>query len=367
MGELLDQFECVRIVRMNGIDLNLFQFDYDQTWAVLFFRHDGTLLARYGTRDDANGMKYNSPEGLSAAMRRVLTVDRNWESEWQPYYTAKLGPRSPHATADEIPSKTIDNIRQRGNADDSRKSCIHCHNVYDAQRDFAISSGEYDPATRYKYPLPERIGLTMDDSGLIEQVWPDSPAAKQGLKAGDRVHRINGQNIHSIADVQFALHYVADPGSIQIETYAAESDMLDPPKDRLKSAILALHNGWRKADISWRVSMYGMPPSPGLWIQALTDEEKAEAGIAGDKLALKVRGVFGADVRRSGLKKDDLIVKFGNDSSHHAPGEFHARLRLGYYRPNSKLPLKIVRDGKAMDLTVTFMNEDVTKGLQQSN
>lgn len=367
MGELLDQFECVRIVRMNGIDLNLFQFDYDQTWAVLFFRHDGTLVARYGTRDDANGMKYNSPEGFSAAMRRVLNVDRNWKPEWQPHYVAKLGPPSPHATADEIPSKTIDNIRQRGNAGDSRKSCIHCHNVYDAKRDLAISLGDYDPAKRYKYPLPERIGLVMDDAGRIEQVLPDSPAAKQNLKAGDRVHRINGQNIHSIADVQFALHHVAEPGSIEIETYAADQVALDLSRDQLQRVTLTLPEGWRKSDNSWRVSMYGMPPSPGLWIQALTDEEKSDAGIATDKLAMKVRGLFGADVRRSGLKKDDLIVKFGDDSSHHTPGEFHARLRMGYYRPNSKLPLRIVRDGKPMDITVTFVNDDVAKGMQQAN
>ena len=37
-------------------------------------------------------------------------------------------------------------------------------------------------------------------------------------------------------------------------------------------------------------------------IQAATDAEKAKRGVAKDRLALKVRGLFGEDVRKSGLK-----------------------------------------------------------------
>ena len=32
LAELLGEFICVRILTMNGVDLSVFQFDYDVTW-----------------------------------------------------------------------------------------------------------------------------------------------------------------------------------------------------------------------------------------------------------------------------------------------------------------------------------------------
>ena len=133
---------------MNGLDLSLFQFDYDQTWAVMFFRHDGTILARYGTRGDTDGMKHNSLAGFTSAMRSVLNADRNWKQEWQPAYDAKRGQQSTYPTADEIPSETIQKIISREKS--GKESCIHCHNIYDAKRDVAISKGKYNPNQRFK-------------------------------------------------------------------------------------------------------------------------------------------------------------------------------------------------------------------------
>lgn len=41
--DLLDKFVCVRIVQTNGMDLSLFQFDYDQSWAAFFMNADTTV------------------------------------------------------------------------------------------------------------------------------------------------------------------------------------------------------------------------------------------------------------------------------------------------------------------------------------
>ncbi|MCA9215847.1 MAG: PDZ domain-containing protein [Planctomycetales bacterium] len=333
---------------MNGLDLNRFQFDYDQTWSVMFFRHDGTVLARYGTRGDKDGMSYNSLQGFTNTLRTVLDVDQNWQPQMQKQYGDKLGPRVQHSKADDIPSETISRIL--ANEREGRQSCIHCHNVYDGLRDFAISQGDYDPAKRYKYPLPQNIGLHVDKvSGTkITKVIPNSAAAKAGIAAGQQITRMNGQAIHSIADIQFVLHHTGEKANIKIE--------LDGPNGET-TAIISVSPGWRVADIGWRASMYGMPPKPGLWVEAADENQKRELGIAQDKLALNVRGVFGNDVRRGGLKKGDVIVQFGDETAHHSEGTFHAHLRLNYYTPNARLPLKVIRDGRSVDLTVTFPNK----------
>jgi len=349
ISELLDQFECVRIVRMNGIDLNQFQFDYDQTWAVMFFRHDGMILARYGTRGDRDGMKFNSLEGFSSTINNVLEVDRNWQPTQQQEYASKVGPKSQYGVPDKIPSSTISNILNR--AREGKQSCIHCHNVYDAKRDVAISQKSYDPAKRFKYPLPQNIGLDIEvTSGMkISSVIPNSAAAKAGLKSGQRIVRMNGQPIHSMADMQFVLHHAGENAEIDVEAKDESNTCV--------TATILLQPGWRQSDISWRASMYGMPPKPGLHVEATANAEKQKLGIAEGKAALTIKGIYGSEVREAGLKKDDVIVQFGDEMNHHTAGEFHAHLRMNYYRPNAKLVLKLIRDGRPIEKTVTFANK----------
>ena len=191
--------------------------------------------------------------------------------------------------------------------------------------------------------MPSNIGLKVDDELRIVDVISGSAAGNAGLTAGEKVVSINGHRLHTVADIQFALHQVSDPGKVNLETTT----------DR---KTLTLTQGWRASDISWRASMYGMPPRPGLWVQAISASEKQAAGIAEGALGLKVRGVFGADVRKHGLKKGDIIVQFGDETTHFSEGEFHAHLRLNYYQPNSKLKLRLLREGKRKQLTVTFAN-----------
>ena len=331
---------------MNGIDLSQFQFDYDQTWAVLFLRPDGTVIARYGSRSSTDAMTVNSMAGLKLTMGKVLEAHRRWPQQ-EDLYKKKRGHDQFQRPAD-IRSATIKKILTSG--PDSKVSCIHCHNVYDARRDVAISNGDYDPRKRWKYPLPESIGIEVDPvSGTtIRKVLPDSAAENAGVEVGEEIDVINGQAIHSLADIQFALHFLPD------ETVAHLTTKRSATESRKRS--LRLEPGWREGEIGWRASMYGMPPRPGLWVQAADNDDKSRLAIPPDRLALKIRGVFGKEVRRSGLAKGDVIIKFGDRTDHHTEGQFHAQLRLNYFRRNAVLPLAVIRDGRRMDVSVKFAN-----------
>src|SRR5262245_6723799 len=48
--DLLDEYVCVRIVQANTIDLTRFQYDFDQSFAVILMNVDGTIYGRFGTR-----------------------------------------------------------------------------------------------------------------------------------------------------------------------------------------------------------------------------------------------------------------------------------------------------------------------------
>ena len=47
-----EQFVCVRITQMNGVNLRRFDFDYDVTWNGFFLDEDLNVYSRYGGRDD---------------------------------------------------------------------------------------------------------------------------------------------------------------------------------------------------------------------------------------------------------------------------------------------------------------------------
>src|SRR5262245_25664411 len=47
---LLEKFVCVRVVMTNSLDLSLFQFDYDQSFAAFLLNADGAIYGRFGTR-----------------------------------------------------------------------------------------------------------------------------------------------------------------------------------------------------------------------------------------------------------------------------------------------------------------------------
>lgn len=72
---LLDKFVCVRIVSTNNLDLKLFQFDTDQSFAVFLLNEDGTIYGRFGTRSHrTNWVGDVSVRGLARAMEKALEL-----------------------------------------------------------------------------------------------------------------------------------------------------------------------------------------------------------------------------------------------------------------------------------------------------
>ena len=55
-----------------GVDLNLFEFDYDLTWSAFFMNHHGHIYGRYGTRKEVAAESMMSETGLKVVMQKVL-------------------------------------------------------------------------------------------------------------------------------------------------------------------------------------------------------------------------------------------------------------------------------------------------------
>ena len=72
---LMDQFVRVRQISTNGLDLSLFQYDYDQSFAVFLLNADRTIYGRFGTRSHHTLWSEDvSIEGLAKAMQGAGTA-----------------------------------------------------------------------------------------------------------------------------------------------------------------------------------------------------------------------------------------------------------------------------------------------------
>src|SRR6516165_10848481 len=71
---MADKFVFLRIVRMNGVDINLFRYDFDQTWMAFFLSADLRIYARYGGRGPASAEERISKAGLLHAMNETLRL-----------------------------------------------------------------------------------------------------------------------------------------------------------------------------------------------------------------------------------------------------------------------------------------------------
>jgi hypothetical protein len=325
-----DEFIRVRLLKIAGVDLNLFDFDYDLTWMAFFLNADGYVYGRYGGRDAASADSRLSLAGLRYTLHAALAAHRRGPPQ-------APAPRADKPLlAEEYPA-----------AKRMRKSeCIHCHQVYEFRRAALKETGQWDREEIWVYPLPENIGLTLDlDQGdRLRAVAPDSPAGRAGLHAGDTLRTVHGLPVASFADVQYALHRAPKKGRIRISWQSGGDS---------RTATLELPEGWRKTNLTWRPSLLDILPSLTLYGEDLSAEEKRALNLSTKSLAFRQQKPVHALARAAGVQEGDVIL--GNDSQtlEMTMLEFLAHVRKNHL-VGDQITLNIIRDGKRLDLPMTL-------------
>lgn len=323
---LLEQFVCARQVSTNGLDLNLFQYDTDQSFAVFFLNADKTIYGRFGTRSHRTEWIGDvSLKGLAKALQKSLDLHKKHDAVKESL-TGKRGKPMEVASPELYPSlkgKFTDKLNYEGNV---VKSCIHCHQIGDAQREFYWHAKKPIPdKVLWPYPHPKSIGLELnpDELATVKAARSGSPAAAAGLKTGDVIESFNGQPMLSIADVQWVLHGV-DPSGGRVNISVRRNG-------RTENLTLALKDGWRrKGDLSWRVTSWGLRriATGGLLLEKLPDESRRELSLPAGAMALRVKhagkyGPHGA-AHRLGIRKGDILTEFDSRTDFTSEQDVHA-------------------------------------------
>jgi hypothetical protein len=355
----LEKFVRVRVVSANGLDLSLFQFDTDQSFAVFMLNADGTIYGRYGTRSDHSHWADDvSVEGLAKALEGALELHADYPAN-KSSLAAKRGPKPEFAVPENLPTlkgRYGSQLNYEGNV---VQSCIHCHQIGDAQRQMVRDKNVTLPdKVLFPYPHPKSIGLILDpkERATVLRVEAGSLAEKAGCEAGDVIEKLDGQPILSMADVQWVLHHIPAEGGTVIASVRPRSfgDLKTGPKAK----ALKLPAGWRqKDDISWRASSWELRRIGlgGLFLKNVSAEQREELELPESGLALRVEhaGEYAPhDVaKRAGFRKNDILVSFDDRTDLTRETDL-LRYALNEKKPGSSVPVTIVREGQRMTLTL---------------
>ncbi len=348
--DLLDKFVCVRVVHANGVDLSLFQYDYDQSWAAFMLNADKTIYGRYGTRSHQRESHNDvSIEGFARALEGALELHADFDKH-RAALAAKTGSHAEIPVPEQLPAlkgKYGARLDYEGNV---VQSCIHCHMVGEALRSVYLERKEPIPdKLLYPYPHPKQFGLIMDPAtrSTIKDVVAGSFGADAGFQAGDEIVSLDGQPILSTADIQWVLQQTGDAAKLKAEVRRG---------DQTVELQLDLQPGWRaEGDISWRVSSWMLRRigTGGLVLETANDEQRRNAGVEPGQMALHIRGVgqYGAHAagKRAGFQQGDIIVKFDGRTDLMDDSAVLAYV-VNNRRAGDTMPVTIVRGGERKQL-----------------
>jgi len=329
LAELRKKFVCVRVVQMKGVDVSLFQFNWNVMLYAVFMNADGTIYARYGSPDP----KALSTAAFRGTMERVLEAHAK---EDRSAFKGKRGEPLPWATPEAMPVLAA----RFKDAGAPPKSCIHCHHVWVGLIQSTVADGKTMPAQFiWPYPKPESLGLSLDlaDPRRVTAVADGSAAAKAGAKPEDAIERAGGQAILTMQDLEWVLHHAPDKGELAVDVRRGSESV---------SLRVELAEGWRR---SARRGVFGVVGF-GMRLQALTADERAKAGIAEGRMALRASNVGGrGPAAAAGFRNGDVIVSVEGRTDAWEDDQLVAFVRMNYAK-GAKVKFEVRRSGETVEI-----------------
>jgi hypothetical protein len=337
-------------VQANGLDLTLFEHDYDLSFAAYFLNPDKTIYGRFGSRSEHKNAEHEiSIEGFRKAMLAALDLHGNFAGN-RASLRAKQGTPPRFPVPEDFPSlksKYSATLNYDGKV---AGTCIHCHQVREAERLVFRSAGQPIPEkTLYPWPMPDVVGFSLDptEKAKVKSVAPQSAADKCGLRSGDDIVLFEGQPMISLADIQWVLQNAASPATLKLE--------VDRDGKRVP-LVMKLEKDWRrKSDISWRPTSWDLRRmvTGGLVLKDSTSEERKKLHLADSDLALRVDyvGQYGehAAGKKAGFQKNDVLVSVDGQAGHLTESDLFGYLAENRM-PGSRVPVTVVRAGNKVEL-----------------
>lgn len=259
----MQQYVCLRIVRMDDVDIGLFDYDRYNTLYFFILNADEQIYMRYGGRDTSQET-YLSLESLELALAKGLELHEQYKAGKLPR-TQRPAPAFP---------KDIPLLVERTFA---RNNCVECHLIGDFTLQHKELAGTLDkPQDMFRPADIRAAGIYLDvPKGLVVKE-AQGAVAEAGLRAGDTIASLNGTPVWTFGDLQY--YYDKLPRSTEmIELGILRDGKPQTLKVRLPKLWWFSDIRYKQLTVDPRVFFETRPPSP--------DEIRAHnldpAGLAG--------------------------------------------------------------------------------------
>jgi hypothetical protein len=331
LGKQLSQYVCVRITRMDSVDIGL--FEYDRNNAVYFFmlNADEQIYLRYGGRDSQSADTYLNLSSLELAAKQGLELHRQYEQG-----SLKKVERPKPLFPREIPL-----LVERTFA---RNQCVECHLIGDFQNLQREQEGKLDKLTNlYRSPDIKTLGIFLDvpKGLLVKEVR--GPAEAAGMKPGDTIAKLNGTPVWSFGDLQYyydKVNRTAEKVRIAVDRGGESADL-----------TLSLPQRWWWTDLRFRQSSV----EPRLYFEdrPISEAEKVKLGLKPNGFASEVKFVaeFAKLMKTHELKVGDIV--FGVDGVETDEIANTAELFMKIRKTaGDSVTLDVLRDGKRIKMAL---------------
>jgi hypothetical protein len=341
-AKLSEDFVLIRMSHMRGVDIALFDFDYNENWMGMFLDADGRVYARYGSVDPDTRVSHNNADGLTHTMEAVLEIHKKEMAKERPAYKPPAAFRP-----EDIPAMPVY----------AKNSCIECHMVQTARNAQVQKDNKFARDSFWMYPPPANVGIKLDhkQGNVIDEITADSFAAAAGLKAGDVVLQANDQRVLSDADFRYVLNKLEAKSVLSIE---AERD------GKAMKFELKLDGDWRRVSpVRQRAFQNYIRTKNDFpqWIfHPLKTDEKKKLEITEDGLAIRLAasknpnlkgGTLKGAFEDAGFKDEDVIIAFDGDRKDHYPRMPQYYLYIEH-KSGDKVEVLFLRDGKEQKTTL---------------
>lgn len=322
-------YVCVRIIRMDKVDIGLFDYDRNNTLYFFLMNADEQIYMRYGGRDARSPDSYLNLDSLALAASKGLEMHKLYKDGKLPK-TERPKPLSPR----DYPLLVERTFKQN--------ACVECHLIGDFQNLHRERDGTLDKLVHlFRSPDIRTLGIELDvPKGLVVK-QTGGPAAAAGMQAGDLITKWEGDAVLTFGDLQYRYDKVPRTAKTVTVTVARDGGA--------KDLQIALPVRWWWTDTRYRQS--SVEPRSYFDDRELTAEEKTKHGLPVESFASEVKYVssMAQSVQAHDLKVGDIIVAVDGKDRDGISNTASLYIIL-HKTPGDTGTLEVLRDGKRITM-----------------
>jgi serine protease Do len=334
-GKLLSQYICVRIIRMDNVDIGLFEHDRHNTLYYYILNADEQIYMRYGGRDSESPDTYLNLQSLEIALEKGLELHGKRASLAKP---SRLAPDFP---------KNYSLLVERTFA---RGQCVECHLIGDFQNLHRERDKTLDKLSHlFRSPDIKTIGIHLDIPKGLVLAKAEGAVAAAGIQPGDRILAVDGKPVYTFADLQHT-YDKTDRRTAKRVVFTVDHPG-GPAPNNPRDLTVTLPPRWWLYDVTYRQS--SIDPRLYFGCQPLSVAEKEKYQLKPDGFACTVHRVdsFARSVKSHSLEVGDIVYSVNgverDDFAHTA--ELYMKL---YMTPGDSAALQVIRKGARLQTSL---------------